>query len=182
PMIEDEHFVGWDLAFTDVEADLIIKPIFDDAYQITFIIDEEVVLIVNDAKGSFGVPLIPAKIGYDQIPPTWSLSDFSNINEDVIVFAQYTINSYTVIFVGLDNKQLKTEIVEWQKPALAPTNTEEKNYTFKGWDREFTSITENMVVKAEYEQAKSSCSNLSLANLSFAFLALAWLIIKRKHN
>lgn len=46
------------------------------------------------------LPTIPGKIGYDQTPPRWdkTLGDLTNIQteQDVSVFALYTINSYNV--------------------------------------------------------------------------------------
>lgn len=44
------------------------------------------------------LPDIPSKVGYDQTAPTWdkSLEDLKNIQEDVTVTAQYTLNNYGV--------------------------------------------------------------------------------------
>ena len=50
------------------------------------------------------LPTIPGKIGYDQTPPRWdkTLGDLTNIRteQDVSVFALYTINSYNVPFTS----------------------------------------------------------------------------------
>ncbi|MGD9886692.1 MAG: family 10 glycosylhydrolase [Bacilli bacterium] len=181
PVMEDVHFIGWDQSLNNVTSNLILTPRFDNAFKLTFKIGEEVILEVMDSQGWFVTPTIPNKAGYDQILPTWSVSDFSAINEDTIITPIYTINTYTVTFLGLNNKILSTEIVNWQEAAIAPTDTDEKGYTFIEWDQDFSHVTENMVVKAQYEVASSSsCANFNLSQLTFLLVAMAWLFFRRK--
>ncbi|MGD9604713.1 MAG: family 10 glycosylhydrolase [Bacilli bacterium] len=181
PTMEDAHFIKWDQDFSNVTSNLIIKPLFDDAYKLTFKIDDTIVLEVSDAKGSFTLPSIPTKVGYDQQMPVWSVTDFFGIEEDTIVTALYQVNNYTVVFLGLNGKVLSTEIVNYQEAAIAPTNTSESGYSFSGWDKDFASVTENMVVHGNYvAQSTSSCAKTNLSQLTFLLVALAWLFFKRK--
>jgi hypothetical protein len=181
PTIIDPHFVGWDVSFVNVQSDLLVKPLFNDTYKLTFTIDGETVLEILDAKSSFTIPNIPMKTGYDVITPVWSITDFSVITEDTEVAAFYYINTYTVVFQGLNGKILSTEVVNWKNAAPVPVNTEEEGYEFKGWNKDFSQVTTNLVVVGEYSKlTNSSCTNFNLTQVSFALLALAWILMKRK--
>ncbi len=76
--------------------------------------------------------------------------DFSNITENTVVTAQYTVNTYTVTFVDYNGAVLKTETVEYGKGATAPADPQREGYDFTGWDKEFGKITGNLVVTANY--------------------------------
>ena len=84
--------------------------------------------------------------------------DFSNITGDLVVTAKYTeaARTYTVTFNYGDGKT-ETVTVEYGKGATAPTDTDkaatdEYTYTFKGWDADFSGITSDLTVNAQYEQ------------------------------
>lgn len=66
------------------------------------------------------------------------------MNEDV--------NYYTVRFLDWDGTVLKTQQVEEGKAATAPADPVREGYTFIGWDKDFSSITENTEVTALYEE------------------------------
>lgn len=58
---------------------------------------------------------------------------------------------FAVKFVDYDNKIIKEEKVKYGKPATTPEEPTRKGYTFKSWNKEFTSVKENLTVKAQYE-------------------------------
>ncbi len=73
------------------------------------------------------------------------------------ITAQFTavLNKYSVVFLDWDGTELKSQMVEYGKSATAPaapTRPADENYTytFKGWDTDFSSITGDTVVTAEY--------------------------------
>lgn len=47
--------------------------------------------------------------------------------------------------------ELGTQTVHYGKSATAPANPVHKGYTFKGWDRAFSKVTEDITVKAKYD-------------------------------
>ena len=52
-----------------------------------------------------------------------------------------------------DNTRLKTQLVEQGKSATAPTpDPKSEGWAFKGWDMDFTNITDSLIVKALYEK------------------------------
>lgn len=62
--------------------------------------------------------------------------------------------TYTVTFADWDGTVLDTQNVQNGKAATAPTEIpERKNYTFTGWDKDFSNITSDLTVTAQYEQA-----------------------------
>lgn len=58
---------------------------------------------------------------------------------------------FTVKFVDYDNKLIKEEKVKYGKSATNPEVPTREGYTFKSWNKEFTSVKENLTVKAQYE-------------------------------
>ncbi len=98
--------------------------------------------------------VIPDREGYTFIG--WD-KDFSNVQSDLVVTAQYKQNApdvtyYTVSFKDWDGTVLKTEQVEEGKSATAPTNPTRKGYTFTGWDKDFSNILSDLIVTAQYKQ------------------------------
>ncbi len=99
-------------------------------------------------------PATPVREGYTFTG--WD-KDFSNVQSDLTVTAQYEQNApepiyYTVIFQDWDGTTLKTEQVEQGKSATAPTTPVREGYTFKGWDKDFSNVQSDLTVTALYEQ------------------------------
>lgn len=66
---------------------------------------------------------------------------------------------YTVQFLDWDGTVLKTQEVEESKAATAPANPTRAGYTFTGWDVDFSNITGDLTVTAQYEK-KSNIGEL----------------------
>ena len=74
---------------------------------------------------------------------------------DVRVDVNYTTYempnpTYTVTFKDWDGTTLKTETVEEGASATAPSNPSRVGYNFTGWDKDFTNITSDLTVTAQY--------------------------------
>lgn len=67
---------------------------------------------------------------------------------DVWIFGAGDV--YTVTFVDYDGTVLKTQQVMEGSAATAPANPTRLGYTFTGWDRDFSSVTSDMTVTAQY--------------------------------
>ena len=93
-------------------------------------------------------PDAPTREGYTFIG--WD-KDFSSVTEDMTVTAQYQINRYGVRFYDWDDTLLKTDSVDYQSAATAPAAPTRLGYTFIGWDKDFSSITADLDVHAQYE-------------------------------
>lgn len=88
-----------------------------------------------------------------------SIFDFNKIakNEDVNVYAKFSFvkNSFTVMFQDDDGTPIKvngktTQEVNYGDAAIEPKKPTKEGYTFAGWDKDFTNITENVTIKAIY--------------------------------
>ena len=58
--------------------------------------------------------------------------------------------TYTVVFKDYDGSVLKSVTVNCGESAAAPADPVRPGYTFTGWDKDFSNITADLVVKATY--------------------------------
>jgi uncharacterized repeat protein (TIGR02543 family) len=94
---------------------------------------------------------VPTKEGYTG---KWVVDSNSlvNIKSNFSVSAEYSINKYTVTFVNYDDSIVKTESVDYLSGAIAPeSNPTKVGYDFDGWDTDFSSITKDLIVHANYK-------------------------------
>lgn len=63
-----------------------------------------------------------------------------------------TTKTYTVKFVDWDGTELKTETVEEGKAATAPADPVRDGYEFTGWDVDFSNVTSDLTVTAQYTE------------------------------
>ncbi len=159
PTKEGYTFVGWDKDFSNVTEDMTVTAIFEiNSYKVTFvdmfdnILKEEMVEFGSDATA----PEAPEVEGYEFIG--WD-TDYTNVKKDLTVKALYSeiddTEYHTVTFVGFNGEILKVEEVEDGKSATAPEAPEIEGYKFTGWDKEFDVVTEDMTVKAIYEEIET---------------------------
>ena len=83
------------------------------------------------------------------------------VTENITLYAVYSINKYTVTFKNYDGSTLQEETLEYRAlpkyKGEAPTRekTKEYTYTFKGWDKEITEVTNNQEYIATYTETKN---------------------------
>ena len=142
-------------------------------YKISYTIDTNPVVRFLDWNGnmlseqivetgqSAIAPSSPSREGYTFIG--WD-KDFSNITEDLVVTAQYKINRFYVQFLDWDNTILKADSVDWNTTAIAPANPSREGYDFLGWDKEFGSVTSDLVVNAQYEYGRTTNYSMTFVN------------------
>ena len=143
-------FTGWDKTFTNVTSNLTVNAQYTiNSYTVTFKDWNNTILKTETVNhGSNATPPTnPNRTGYTFTG--WSGS-YTNITSNTEVTATYTINTYTVTFKDWDNTTLKTETVEYNKNATAPSNPSREGYTFSGWDKSFTNITTDTTITAQY--------------------------------
>ena len=99
-------------------------------------------------KGNDAVaPADPEREGYTFTG--WD-KDFTNVQSDLTVTAQYKIKTYEVVFVDWDDAELYKQIVAYGQSATAPADPERGGFTFTGWDKEFDIVTADLTVTAQY--------------------------------
>lgn len=86
---------------------------------------------------------------------TWQYSGGSSnvITSNTTITAIFTIQTFQVTFVDWDDAVLKpAQTVNYGEAAVAPADPEREGYRFIGWDQDFSSVTANMTIMAQYEQ------------------------------
>ncbi|CCZ84861.1 putative uncharacterized protein [Firmicutes bacterium CAG:631] len=122
--------------------------------------------IIKEDTIQEGEPIIPPKNNpekkktdqYSYQFVKWSLDDFSAItkNEDIYPIYNETINQYTYTFLNYDDSILKQVTADYGTKIVPPENPtyEEDNdliYTFVGWDQQFSILTKDITIKAQYQ-------------------------------
>ena len=92
-------------------------------------------------------PTDPSREGYTFVG--WD-KDYHLVTEDMVITAQYEIQHFDVIFKDWDGTILKQQTVDWNSAATPPDNPSREDYTFIGWDRDCSHVTEDMVINALY--------------------------------
>ena len=159
PVREGYTFIGWDKSFSNVQSDLTVTAQYEKNvvyYTVTFLDWDGTTLKTEQVEQgkSATAPAAPVREGYTFIG--WD-KDFSNVQSDLTVTAQYEKNVpepiyYTVTFQDWDGTVLKTEQVEQGKSATAPATPVREGYTFTGWDKDFSNVQSDLTVTALYEQ------------------------------
>ena len=84
--------------------------------------------------------------------PRKLLLDMDNID----IMASFTVKTFLVSFLDWDGSVLKSTMVNYNESAEAPENEPERDgYTFAGWDGDFSSVTEDLVITALYEMKET---------------------------
>ena len=93
-------------------------------------------------------PAEPSRVGYTFIG--WD-KEVSSITQDTTISALYKINRYQVDFVDWNDSILKTDSVEYMASAVPPADPTRTGYTFVGWDKNFSSVTQDTTIIAVYK-------------------------------
>ena len=132
------------------EVDIIRE---NETHTVTFYdMDRETVIEAQEvAHGSTAVP--PQAPVHDGYAFTGWEGDYSNVRADVSVYALYEEKTtHTVTFLDMDGETVIAVVeVSDSEAAQAPEAPEHEGYTFTGWDRDISCVTEDMTVIAVYE-------------------------------
>ena len=154
PTREGYTFTGWDPAdYSHVTTDLTVTAQYKiNTFTVTFLdfngepIGEPQTI---EHGASAAAPEAPEVTGYHFVE--WD-SNYNEIYSDMTVKAVYEKNEYTVKFLDYDGSELSSQVVKFEEAAIAPEDPTREGYTFKGWDKAFDVITEDLTVTAQYVQ------------------------------
>jgi uncharacterized repeat protein (TIGR02543 family) len=162
PSKEGYTFSGWDVDFSNVTTNIVVKAIYEVNTYMLIYYAEDAETIVQSTVYDYGAdlsgheePSAPEKVGHtfngwEALPSLMPASD-------VIRIASYTINQYTVTFYDEDEVTiLGTSTVTHGSSATPPANptkaaTKQYTYTFTGWHQAFIEVTEDMSTYATYQ-------------------------------
>ena len=150
--IQDKVFKGWDIEFTNVQSDLTVKAVYENApeYTVTFVdMDGSILKTETVIKGhSATAPQVSNKEDY--IFTGWDKA-FTNVQSDLTVKATFRQkNTYTITYKDYSGIVLATSKVKEGDTAVAPVTPTREGYTFKGWSSSLSNITSNKTVTAQY--------------------------------
>ena len=117
--------------------------------------------------GSATPPSNPTRDGY--VFTGWDKS-FTNITANTDIHAQYTIKTYTVRFLDWNGTVLDTQTINHGSNATPPPNPTRVGYTFSGWSGNYTNVTANVDIIAQYTKNSSggevdtSVKNIKIGN------------------
>ncbi len=150
PTRDGYRFTGWEGVYTAVASDVTVTAQYIEVFTVTFVDHDDSILKTEtvDKGNDATAPEDPAREGYKFIG--WDTT-FTNVQAAITVTAKYKA-AYTVTFVDWDGRELKVEQVVQGEDATAPAEPTRVHYTFTGWDKTFTAVSENMTVIAEYTE------------------------------
>ena len=124
----------------------------NSVYTVNFIVEGEVVSTQQVKHGEDAqAPQDPELEGATF--KEWD-KDYKNVKENLDINAVFEKEEFTVIFLDIDGNVLKEEKVKYGEQATAPTAPELEGHTFKEWNKDITSIKENLEVSPVYEKIK----------------------------
>ncbi|MBS4200530.1 InlB B-repeat-containing protein [Bacillus sp. FJAT-49732] len=152
PAIPGMTFIGWDKQFDQVTSDLYITALYEVNDQVvTFLDYDGNVLETKIVKyaSTVDAPTAPAVPGYTFFG--WEQS-LSGIYSDLTVKPIYKRNQYKVYFIDDRGSVINLEDVYEGEAATAPEPPIKEGYMFTGWDNDFSHITSDMIVTAQFKQ------------------------------
>lgn len=168
--IADEHnkFVGWsddpygwygydESRSIYMDKDKEIQAIFEkDKYMIIFL-NEDSTYLDSKLWGYGETPTCETPTKSSTAQYTYSFKGWDPAVEPVTKEQTYVatynkaVRKYKVTFLDWDDTELKVQQVPYNTAAEAPENPTRAGYRFIGWDKDFSHVTMNLTVHAEYE-------------------------------
>lgn len=155
-------FKAWDTTFTNVTEDLIVTALYDKYFTVTFTdyqdttLKTENVIEGNSATPPTSVPNYTGSDGQVYAQTSWDTS-YTSISADVTIKAVYS-PVWTVIFQNYDGTVLSTQYVvnggnaQYYSGTVTKPATVQYYYTFTGWDKTWTNITEDTTLTAQFSE------------------------------
>ena len=161
---------NYDFTTAKDEDEIVFKASYNKAYVITFVDNSNDVLKeMKVAEGSTisltDCPTIPEREGYTSL---WDLTEIGQVNANLTIKPVYSVIRYTVTFKSPDGtvlsytnekgEEVKNQVIDYGGNAIEPDHDTYylnrsvlKLYEFSGWDKSLTSIKQDMIITAKYD-------------------------------
>ena len=160
PKHEHYTFTEWDADYTNVSTDITVTAVFTEDEKADYSKLDEAISAAESLKttgcteesiDALQSALAAAKlIEKDLYADSQSIIDAAaTILNDAI--SGLTKQTFSVVFNDWDGTSLSNQSIEYGQNAVAPSNPSRTGYKFTGWDKEFTNITANLTVTAQYK-------------------------------
>ncbi len=134
-------------------------------------------IVSPDSKLSDEIQLL-SKDGYtleglyknEELTEKWNVST-DTVNDAVILFANWIVNTYTVTFVDKDGTVLDTQLVKYMESAVEPESiTVDDGYVMVGWDTDdYICVTRDMTVSIVIKK-ESEVTSLNISKNNYTML------------
>lgn len=156
PETEGYNFTGWDKDYSSVKSDITVKALYTPImFTVTFTdFDGRILKTDSVAYGQSAVPpTAPSRNGYTFIG--WD-AEFDSIKASVTITAQYKkiSENYTVTFKDYNGTIISSEKVPYGEAAKLPDEPTRSGYIFAGWSGNYSNVTEDSTVTAQYISSK----------------------------
>ena len=156
PEVKGFLFKGWRGNTNKVNYNATITALYEElCYTLTFLdIDgNELEVVDHFYVDPFVYPEAPVVAGLEFIGWDFDVLDLDNITTEVTIKPIYVKIGAKVTFKGINGELLETVTVS-DSEVVAPKAPVVEGYTFVGWDKDFTSVRNDLEVNAIYEQFK----------------------------
>ncbi len=151
-------FTGWNIDFSNVTSNLTVTAQYtQQTFTVTFDAGEHGTITGGNAVqtvtyGNYATaPTITAAAGW--MLSGWDASLY-NIISDRTITAQYAVPQFTVTFSAGDHGTIAdgsfNQTISYGDSATAPTITVAEGWVLTGWNIDFTNVTSNLTVIAQY--------------------------------
>ncbi|SCY37565.1 stalk domain-containing protein [Alkaliphilus peptidifermentans] len=86
------------------------------------------------------------------------------------------IPTYTVTFIDWNGDILETEIVTEGNSATPPANPSRPGYIFNGWDKDFSNVTSNLTITAQYIEDLPTITDQEKVSIDKAALSIGFAV------
>lgn len=161
---------GWDKDFTNVQSDLhVYAECVLEKYTVSLSAENGSIAVTDENQApvdlsqpvEYGTVLtLVATADEGFVFDQWSDAHAENtrhitVTGDITLSALFKVRTLQVVFVDWDDSVLKeAQTVNYGEAAIAPADPVREGYTFTGWDKDFSAVTEDMTIKAQYKQAE----------------------------
>lgn len=160
----DYVFRGWDKDVSRVECELVVNALYfalPKVFQVRFFADGKLFHTENVEYGKAATapsnPVKQSTAAADYVFIGWD-KDFTLITKDTEINAVFKeVPKYYAVRFYSEGELLKEEFVRYGEAAETPAKPEKEStaaadYTFIGWDKDFTAITKETEINALFEE------------------------------
>ena len=102
----------------------------------------------------------------DVLPYNFNFSRNTFELYELWIDVDYTASTtYTVRFLDWDNSVISTQTITYGSSATPPSNPTRVGYTFSGWSGNYTNVTADVDIKAQYTKNSSGGDDTSVKNI-----------------
>mgnify|MGYP001340466771 FL=1 len=128
---------------------LILSFEVNDYFGVEFIDYDDQLLKTEEVKSGTSAtpPADPTREGHTFTG--WDVA-FDNVTDNLVVTAEYEINTYTVTFNDYDGTKIEDVTVDHGSDATPPADPTREGHTFNGWNAIFSNVTSDLTIVATY--------------------------------